>query len=158
MFGDEAEKQRTAVVVMASPTFGVVEVNADVGPFRRGSDNTIKLEFRNEHRTAIELTKVAVKCACTGARIPAERIEPGGVVVGEVDLAVSKTERSLDKVFSLEVQAEGGIERIVINLKAKISGVVSFSRDIYTIEYSEESLRAGDKLKFKLPLVCSSEV
>ena len=158
MFGDEAEKQRTAVVVMASPTFGVVEVNADVGPFRRGSDNAIKLEFRNKHSTAVELTKVAVKCACTGARIPAERIEPGGVVVGEVDLAVSKTERSLDKVFSLEVQADGGIERIVINLKAKISGVVSFSRDVYTIEYSEESLRAGDKLKFKLPLVCSSEV
>jgi hypothetical protein len=158
VFGDEAEKQRSAVVVMASPTFGVVEVNADVGAFSRGSNNTVKLEFRNEHSTAVELRKVAVKCACTGARIPSGRIEPGGVVAGEVDLAVGKTERSLEKVFSLEVQGDGGIERIVINLKAKISGVVSFSRDIYTIEYSEESLRAGDKLKFKLPLVCSSDV
>ena len=69
---------------------------------------------------------------------------------------VAKGERSLSKVFSLEIKTTGFVDRVLIDLKANISNVVAFNQELYTVSIDTNRLQEKKKITLSLPLIASS--
>lgn len=155
---DEDAKVREPVLIkLADASYGTVQVNVDIGTVERGKNNVIPLKIVNGLTGSIQFSDVSVQCSCTGARISNDLIESGGFVLSEVDLSVSKGERSLSKVFALEIKGSGSAERVLLNLKAKIGNVISFSKDTYTIPIDSERAGSDDLMTAKFPIIASTD-
>jgi hypothetical protein len=146
------------VVKLANPTFRTVHSTVEIGSIQRGSTTTIPFRFENNLGGDVAFKKVVVQCACTGAKIPEETIRSGETVDGAVNLDVSKGYRGLSKTFSFEVISVGSVERILVDLKASITGVVAFSQDHYTTSVDVASLQSGKPTKLTIPVIASSEM
>jgi hypothetical protein len=149
---------REAILVkLADASYGTVQVNVDIGTIERGKTSMIPLRIVNDLPGSIQFSDVAVQCSCTGARISNDPIEPGGCALSEVDVSVSKGDRSLSKVFALEIKGSGSAERVLLNLKAKIGNVVSFSKDSYTIPIDSERASIDQPVTARLPIIASTD-
>ena len=146
------------VVKLVNPTFRTVHSTVEIGSIQRGRVTTIPLRFENDLGGDVAFKKVIVQCACTGAKIPEETLRSGGTIDGAVSLDVSKGYRGLSKVFSFEVTSVGSVERVLVDLKANISGVVAFSQDHYTASVDVASLQLGKPTKITIPVIASSEM
>jgi hypothetical protein len=146
------------VVKLEKPSFSTVHAAIDIGSVERGKTTTIPLRFVNLLDSDIKFNDVVVQCACTGARIPDDTIKLSQSITGEVDLSISKGERLLNKVFSLEIKAVGKVERILLDLKANISGVVAFNQELYSVAFDSERLSSGKVIMLNLPLIASPDV
>jgi len=149
---------KQAIVNLSNSSFSTVHASIEVGPIDRGKKTTIPLQFENNLDGEVNFKEVILQCVCTAARIPSDTIKVGEKLVGEIDLSVSKNEKSLQKVFSLEVKATGSVDRILIDVKAKISRVIAFSQELYSIPVDEERLKAGKLLTLRLPVIASVDM
>ena len=152
------EERPFVVVNLANPTFRTAHSTVEIGSIQRGRTTTIPLRFENNLGSDVAFKKVIVQCACTGAKIPEETLRSGGTIDGAVSLDVSKGYRGLSKVFSFEVTSVGSVERVLVDLKANISGVVAFSQDHYAASVEVASLQLGKPTKITIPVIASSEM
>ena len=135
-----------------------MHASIEVGPIDRGKKTTIPLQFENNLDGEVIFKEVVLQCVCIAASIPSDSIKVREKLTGEIDLSVSKNEKSLQKVFSLEVKATGSVDRILIDVKAKISSVIAFSQELYSLPIDEERLKTGKLLTFKLPVIASEDM
>ncbi|MCU0714126.1 MAG: DUF1573 domain-containing protein, partial [Pirellula sp.] len=156
--GDDLKKSDPFVVKLENPSFSTVHATIDIGSIQRGKTATIPLRFENLLDSEIKFNDVVVQCACTGARIPDETIKITQSIDGEVDLSISKGERMLTKVFSLEIKASGKVDRVLLDLKANISDVVAFNQELYSVAYDSERLASGKGITLSLPVIASADV
>ena len=156
--GLDLKKSDPFVVKLEKPSFSTVHATIDIGSVQRGKTTTIPLRFENLLDSEIKFNDVVVQCACTGARIPDDTINISQAIDGEVDLSISKSERLLNKVFSLEIKATGKVDRVLLDLKANISGVVAFNQELYSVAYDSERLGSGKTITLNLPVIASQDV
>jgi hypothetical protein len=154
----DLKKSDPFIVKLENPSFSTVHATIDIGSIQRGKTTTIPLRFENLLDSEIKFNDVVVQCACTGARIPDDIIKISQAIDGEVDLSISKGERLLNKVFSLEIKAAGKIDRVLLDLKANISGVVTFNQELYSVAFDPERLASGKELRLSLPVIASQDV
>lgn len=152
----DAIKQQAFIVKLEKPSFSTVHATIDIGSIERGKTTIIPLRFENNLGADVTFKTVVVSCACTGAKIPDENMKVGQALSGEVGLTVAKGERSLSKVFSLEIKTTGFVDRVLIDLKADISNVVAFNQELYTVSIDTNRLQEKKKITLSLPLIASS--
>jgi hypothetical protein len=154
----ESAKRKPFVVKLENPSFSTVQATVDIGFIERGKTTIVPLRFESNLGGDVTFKTVVVQCACTGASIPDGIIKMGQSVDGEVGLAVSKNERSLSKIYSMEVKTAGSIDRVLIDLKASISGVVAFSQELYTVSIDSSKLQEEEKITLSLPVIASLDI
>jgi hypothetical protein len=61
-------------------------------------------------------------------------------------------------VFSLEIKATGNVNRILLDLKANITGVIAFNQELYSVAVDSERFAGGHEIILSLPVIASPDV
>ena len=76
-FSTATNLQATAIKVATSPAISWQSESLDVGNIPQGTPKTMVFTFKNDSKTAIEVTSVQASCGCTATDYTKTKIEPG---------------------------------------------------------------------------------
>jgi len=143
-------------VVILKSFDGTAIADVDLGCLKRGTINKTSIVVTNRLESPVEFNTATVSCSCISARVPKVKVFPEAKERLEFDLAVSENERRTEKNFDVEIRSSGAVDRIILRIKAKISGVIAFEEQNIVLNIDNATMSTDQKLlKKRTPIIFS---